>query len=341
MISTRELAKLAGVSQATVSRCLNDRPGISAETKELVRTLAKQHGYVVRNKNKRTICTNKRKAIGVLQMSHHAFDDHFIKQLLSILYKTIEQENYYAIPLLDFCGEQGIQQLKDLIKLELVEGFIIVNREYDAKVDEYFNQIGIPHVYLIFFGRNSSEQVSLVDTDNYLGGYIASKHLLELGHRHIVALSAPWDEFHDRLAGYQKALNEYQAPFEPSYILTCDDCRYEEGYRVVTENLALFEQATAVYGMCDVLALGALNALKDHGFRIPEDISVIGYDGLDIGQLCRPELTSVAQPFQELAHFSVAKLLEISNAPKKKTIQAKTFLPPALIERQSTSRCRE
>jgi len=339
MISTRELARLAGVNQSTVSRSLNDRPEISVETKEKIRALAKKHGYVVSKKSKKTLLTARRKAIGVLMMHDHIFDDLFIKHLTSILYGIIEQENYYAIPLFDFMGENGVQKVRDLLKLGLVEGFIIVNRVYDAVMDRYFSEIGIPYVYLIFLGRNSSEKLNVVDTDNFLGGYIAAKHLINLGHRNIVTVTSTWEEYEDRTEGFRTALHENGLTLYQENILT-GDCSYDDGYRLVCENLHLFNNSTAIFAQSDLLAIGAINALKDNGIRVPQDVSVIGYDGMEIGKISRPELTSVAQPIEDLARVAVDKLLEYSGSNGKKTTQSKTFLQPSLLERQSTAVCR-
>jgi LacI family transcriptional regulator len=335
MISTRELARLAGVSQSTISRSLNDRPEISVDTKEKIRTLAKQHGFIVQRKAKKTLLTSKRKAIGVLLMSYHIFDDLFLKQLVSMLYGMIENENYYAMPLLDFRGAGGIQKIRDLFKLGLIEGFIIVNREYDAEMDRYLTEIGIPFVYLIFFGRNSSKQVNTVDTNNFLGGYLATQHLLDLGHKSIITISSYWGEFDDRTAGYRTALQERGIEFRQNYVLI-GNCHYADGYELTRSNLALFSDATAIFGQCDLLAIGAMNALQDNGIKVPDDISVIGFDGMEIGNICRPELTSIAQPFEDLAKVAVEKLLDIVNTPGKKSVQAKTFLQPHLVIREST-----
>lgn len=338
MISTRELAALAGVSQSTVSRSLNDQSGISPETKEKIRALAKKHGYIVRNNPRKTFATSKRKAIGVLSMFQPFFNDLFINQLLSVLYSYIEQENYYAMPLLDFAEDSGIQKIRDLMRLNLLEGLIIINRIHDQKIEDFLNEINLPHVYLIYFGRNSSEQVSIVDTDNFLGGYLAAKHLIELGHKNIVTLTSPWDEFHDRTAGYKTALMDNGITPREEYILS-GDCYYNVGYQLTQDNLQLFKEATAIYGQCDVTAAGAIHALQDNGIQVPGDVSVIGSDNLELCEMCRPKLTSMAQPFLDLARATVEKLLSTVNNPQQQA-QAKTFLQPRIVIRDSTAICR-
>jgi len=339
LISTRELAALAGVSQSTISRSLNDHSGISPETKERIRALAKKHGYIVRNKSRKTLATNKRRAIGVLSIFQPFFNDLFINQLLSVLYSYIEQENYYAMPLLDFSEDNGIQKIKDLMRLDILEGLVIINRVHDQKIENFLNEINLPHVYLIYFGRNSSEQVNIVDTDNFLGGYLAAKHLIELGHKNIITLTSPWDEFYDRTAGYKAALRDNGITPNEDYILS-GDCYYKVGYQLTKDNLHLFKEATAIYAQCDVVAVGAIHALQDSGIDIPNDVSVIGSDDLELCEMCRPKLTSIAQPFLDHARVTVEKLLSTVNNTQHQA-QAKTFLEPRLVTRNSTGLCRK
>lgn len=337
MISTRKLAELAGVSQSTVSRSLNDRPEISPDTKERIRALARANGYVVRQKARKTVCSPARKAIGVLMMRHMFFDDLFINQLVCVLNSFIEEENYYAMPLLDYGGEAGIDKLRDLLALGLIEGFIIINREYDETIDRYFNYIGIPHVYLIYHLRHSTKQANIIDTDNFAGGYLATKHLIDLGHRRIATVTSPLDEFADRTGGYREALREFGILYDPSLVFTCA-ADYQSTYATISAHRDAFQDATALFAQFDVGALASINALADHGLRVPGDVSVIGLDGLDIGEMHRPSLTSIRQPFQDLARHAVDRLLQAVNMPNAH-VQGKTFLRPELILRNSTGPC--
>ncbi len=95
----------------------------------------------------------------------------------------------------------GVEQLKSLLDLSLVDGFIIINRQYDETIDQYFQKIHIPHVYLIYYLRGVSKQKNIVDTDNFAAGYLAAKHLLELGHREIATVTMRWEEYTERTNG--------------------------------------------------------------------------------------------------------------------------------------------
>ena len=336
MISTRELAKIAGVSQATVSRSLNDHPAISAETKERIRSLAKEYGYIQQRKSRKTLLTTQRRAIGILVMNQPFFKDLFINHMMNLLNTIISKENYYAIPLLDFTVQSGaVNKIKDLLKTGLIAGFIIINREYDAQLDAYLNKIGLPHVYLLHCARDSFQSINIIDADNYYGGYLGTRYLIRYGHRNIVTIAAPWREYEDRTDGYHKALREYGIQPDERNILCCNS-NYDDGYQIITDHIELFPTATAVYAQNDLLAFGAINALKDAGFRVPEDISVVGNDGYDLGVMCRPKIDSVAHPTEELARLSVSRLLEISDSSGKH-IPRQIILQPYMISRGSVT----
>lgn len=336
MISTRRLAELAGVSQSTVSRSLNDRPEISPDTKERIRALARENGYMVRRKTKKTVCSPERKAIGILMMRHMFFDDLFVNHMVCVLNSIIEDENYYAMPLLDFSGETGVDKLRDLLKLGLMEGFIIINREYDEIIDRYLDEIGMPHVYLIYHLRHSTKQAYIVDTDNFAGGYMATKHLIDLGHRQIATLTCTLDEFMDRTNGYKEALREAGIPFDPSLVMR-SEADYDSSYEQIASHLDVFRRATALFAQYDVGAISSMSALYDHGLKVPDDVSVVGLDGLDVGAMYRPALTSVCQPSADLARNAVDRLLEVVNVPSAHIVQGKVYLRPDLIVRGSTA----
>lgn len=337
VISTRELASLAGVSQSTISRCINDHPAISAETKERVRKLAKEHGYLIQKKRKKTILSSKRKAIGIMLTSQPFFDDLFINHVMNLLYNKIESENYYAIPLLNYTTQTGsIEKLRDLIRLNIMEGFIIINREYDEELNTYLNELGLPHVYLLHCSRNSFESIDIIDSDNYCGGYLGTKHLLDNGHRNIMTITSPWREFEDRTTGYNKALAEYGVETNSNYVL-CASCTYNDAYRLIQDNLGMLETVTAIYAQSDLMAFGAINALKDHGFQVPEDISVVGSDGYELGLMCRPQLDSVAHPINDLVELAVNHLTEIAGSSGKQ-IPRQLIVRPYVITRGSVAK---
>ena len=335
MISTRKLAELAHVSQSTVSRCLNDKSNISPETKERVRALAREHGYIVKKQSKKVTCLASRRAIGVLLMQYQFYENLFVSQLVYELESLITDENYYVIPLLDYYGTGGVEKLRDLLKLRLIDSLIIINRKVDADIDRYLQQIHLPHIYLIYHQRDNGPRRNVVDTDNVAAGYLATKHLIDLGHRRIATLTTSQDEFFDRTNGYRKALGEADIPFDPHLILYAQ-ASYESCYRTVLNRIHALKDITALFVQFDVGAMGAINALQDEGYCVPEDISVVGLDGIDIGAMLRPALTSVRQPIPKLARAAISALLSLTDASGTPP-QFPILIEPELIVRHSTA----
>lgn len=335
MISTRELAEMAGVSQSTISRCLNDHPSISFETKERVRKLALQYGYVENRKGKRSLLSGKRRTIGILVSGRPFFDDLFINYTLNLLMTKAAEKNYYVIPMpLSTHEEGGLEKLRDLIRLNIVDSFIILHRHFDQDLHQYLKDIGIPHVYLLHCARNSYQAVDIVDSDNYAGGYLGTQHLISHGHSSIVTVTCPYREFEDRTAGYRQALVENDIPYNADFVLTVDS-NYESAYNAILQNLTLVRQASAIYVQSDILTLGVVNALQDAGLKIPEDLSIIGSDGYKLGAIAHPQLDSVAHPIEELTELAISRLIE--SAEKSNQLPRQIILRPYIIERGSVA----
>lgn len=333
MISTRELAELAGVSQSTVSRCLNDHPSISFETKERVRKLALQYGYVDHHRGNKALLSGKRRTIGILVTGRPFFDDLFIHYTLNLLMTKAAEKNYYTIPLpLSSQEEGGLEKLRDLIRLNIVDSFIILHRDFDQQLHQYLQDIGIPHIYLLHCSRNSYQAVDIVDSDNFAGGYLAAQHFISHGHKDIITVTCPWREFEDRTNGYRQALAENGIPYRNDYVLTVRT-GYESAYRAVQEKLEIFSQATAVYVQSDILTIAVANSLQDAGYKIPQDISIIGSDGYELGAISHPRFDSIAHPITELVELAIGRLIEI--AEKKNQTPRQIILRPYIIERGS------
>lgn len=337
MISTSELAKLAGVSQSTISRCLNDHPSISFETKERVQKLALQYGYVEQKKGRKTLFSGEHKVIGILVEDRPFFDDLFINYAIGKIISKASQKNYYTIRLPISSREQGsMERLREFLRLNLIDGFIIMHRRFDEEMHEYLSELGIPHVYLLHCSRNSFEAVDMIDTDNYAGGYLGTKHLIEQGHQNIMTLTCPWREFEDRTNGYLHALEEAGITPNRKFVLM-GECSYQNAYDMTCKNLDLFRDATAIYVQSDIMTTGVVNALQHHGIRIPEDISVVGTDGYELGVVSNPQFDSVAHPISELADLAISRLIEIIGRTKPQSPR-QIILRPYIVKRSSVKR---
>jgi DNA-binding LacI/PurR family transcriptional regulator len=263
-------------------------------------------------------------------------DGKFINYTLNLLMTKAAEKNYYTIPLsLSSREEGGLEKLRDLIRLNIVDSFIILHRHFDQELHQYLQDIGIPHIYLLHCSRNSYQAVDIVDSDNYAGGYLGTQHLISHGHKDIITVTCPHREFEDRTNGYRQALLENDIPYREDFILTVDTT-YASAYQAIRENLKRIRRATAIYVQSDILTLGVANALQDAGLRIPEDFSIIGSDGYELGIISRPQLDSVAHPIGELVELSLSRLIDISE--KKQQTPRQIILRPYVIQRGSVIR---
>lgn len=334
MITTSELAKLAGVSQSTISRCLNDHPSISFETKERVQKLALQYGYVEQKKGRKTVFSKEHRVIGILLEDQPFFDNLFINYSICKLISKAAEKNYYTVQLPISSHEEGnMDKLREFLKINLIDGFIIMHRNYDEEIHNYLTELGIPHVYLLHCSRNFFEAVDMVDTDNYMGGYLGTQRLIEHGHSKIVTLTCPWREFEDRTSGYLHALETYEIEKNADYILT-GECTYQSAYNLISEHIHLFSDATAIFAQSDIMALGASHALLKHGLSVPENISIVGSDGYELGSIAYPQFDSVAHPISDLTKLAISRLLEMINSSRPQTPR-QIILKPYMITRSS------
>lgn len=334
MITTRELANLAGVSQSTVSRSLNDSPSVNPRIKERVRGIAKAHGYVYENGTKR-LCISNRRFIGIIILRNMSFlDNFFINQISSLLINAVENCNYHAVIIQECYGYQGINKLNDLLKLNVFDGFIVLNQQYDEILPRHLKNINTPYVLLVYHNRLDEQKINVVDTDNYLGAYMATKHLINLGHKRIISMTTSLSEFNDRMHGYRDALADNGLEYDPQLIISTD-CTYNAAYMATFKRIKTFQSATACFAQYDVGAFGVCNALKKNGLDIPKDFSVIGFDDLDISKVFSPALTTIRQPFDQLAEQAVNMLISSINSGI--LINSGISLEPELIKRESTA----
>jgi len=153
---------------------------------------------------------------------------------------------------------------------------------------------------------------------NYEGAYQATEYLIQLGHRHIAFITGLLElhSTHERLRAYKMALNDHGIPYRPEYVLQGDF--YEiEAYRVTGELLALPEPPTAIFASNDLTAIGSMNALRDHGISVPDDISVIGFDDISQAAFTNPRLTTIRQPLDQMGRKAVELLIEQIENPER------------------------
>ena len=336
MITTQELAKLAGVSQSTVSRSLNDSPRISSETKNRIQLLAKQHGYVIKEKKESNISSLNKGGIAIIigDDKIRAPLELYLEYLTNEVVKQIEAQNFYSVLLPYNASHKSFEHIQSIIKGGDIKGVVIIHHHYHTQLEEYLSTINMPHVYTSYFARNKKKNLNIIDVDHFTGGYIATKHLISLGHEKIATLTHQGSDFKERTSGFQNALEEHHLPYHHDWIIKTGNT-YATGYETMEENWHRIQNCTAIFAQTDLLGVAVINFLSDRGLKVPKQYSVIGFDGLPEGEYCRPQLTTIIQPVTALAESSLNRLKFIIE--QKDTSASHFFIQPQLLLRKSTA----
>ena len=329
MTTIREVAESAGVSYATVSHVINNTRLVSPETRE--RVLAAMDALNYRpNALARSLRQGKTNTIGlVLPDSANPF--------FAEISRTIEDEAFKKGYSVFLCNTELDTQRElfyvDVLSKKQVDGIIFVAAGDQADSLDFLIRRSMP---LVMIDRNVPNVKSdAVLTDHQLGGYLATCHLLELGHTRIACIAGPSTitPSAERIIGYRKALEEAGLSYQEELILR-GDYHAQSGMELTHLILKMNPRPTAIFALNDLMALGALRAAAEDGYSVPKDLAVVGYDDLEIAHFTNPPLTTIAQPKKEIGVQAV-KLL-VDRMSLKSRPPSRIVLAPELIIRRST-----
>jgi LacI family transcriptional regulator len=328
-ITIDDIAAKAGVSIASVSRALNQEPGIGEKTRARILKLIKQLNYHP-NAYAQGLATKTPNAIGIVspRFSEFAFSNPFYTETIKgIENRAREFGKFLAF---SFGGEKNYTQL---IYQRLAAGLIVVGNRVG---DPWLKKAQVEKIPLILIpGDPSQPEIPSVDFDNTEAGVKSVAHLLDLGHRKIGLINgSPFSKYSiDRLEGYKKKLIETHLPIREDFILYTDFTP-EDAYLAMRKLLSLSDPPTAVLVINDHCVLGAMRAAREMKYRIPGDISIVGSGDVQLSTLTSPALTTIREPFYEIGRESADRLIKIL---QKKRVSPRHFVLPAeLIIRNST-----
>jgi LacI family transcriptional regulator len=331
-----DVARTAGVGVGTVSRVLNNSTRVSPETQEKVLSAIRTLGFR-RSKVARQLSTGiQHRNIGVILpfISHPSF----VERLRGIQSALDDQDNNFNLILYNVTQpDRCHEQILSVVEQAAVDGLLIATLNVSDEERNLLKEADIPFVVL---SDACSGEVNCISPDNQLGGYIATQHLLELGHRRIAYVG---DEFPNiygfptselRYSGYLSALKEYGVPYRSEYV--CLGTHGEETAHGLTEHLlTLPEPPTAIFAMSDIQAVGCILAIREAGLRVPEDISVIGFDDVQLSHYIG--LTTVRQHLEQSGYLGMQLLLNMLIAPDN--VVPRQLPPLELVIRGTTERC--
>ncbi len=299
--SIRDVARLAGVSHQTVSRVLNDSPSIRAETRARVLDAMGRLQYRP-NRAARMLVTSRSRTIGILTSDRM----HYGPSSSIVAIEAAARAAGYSVVTanLPSTDPQAITAALDHLLDQAVEGLVVIAPQARVSTAIASLAIQVPYVTLQSAGGDESHSLSV---DQIAGARLATRHLLELGHRHIRHVAGPpdWMEAEGRMRGYLAEMAEWGVPAgEPSV----GDWTADSGYRAGRALLAAGD-VTAFFAGNDQMALGVLHSVREAGLDCPGDVSVVGFDDMPEARHFAPALTTVRQDFAELGRRCVTLLL--------------------------------
>jgi DNA-binding LacI/PurR family transcriptional regulator len=326
-VSIKDIARAAGVSPSTVSRALSDHPRISLETKERIRRLATEMGYSP-SAVARSLVTQRTSIIG---LAVAWVSDPFLAQVVRGIEDTALEHGYTVI-LSSFYGEPDREkEVLSTFRERRVDGIIIKSSCFDTYPHSLLSQFGLPIVLI-----NRPEYIYSVSTNNLHGGRLATEYLLDLGHSRIGYIAAEIGRRTnlDRLKAYKEALQGRGIAFEPT-LVAMGDGYARGGKEAMCRLLTLPSPPTAVFCYNDLTAIGAALAVREAGLQVPDDISLVGFDDIELTTYCHPPLTTFRQPAYELGRRAMEMVLALMVDGQKTT---SVMLEGELVVRQS---CRQ
>lgn len=322
MMNIEDVAKKAGVSVVTVSRVINGATTVREKNRKKVLDAMKALNYEP-NHAARVLASGKTNVIG-LTIGH--LNDTFLEGVVKAIDRKLKDYGYVLA--LNVVPVGTIDRF--VFQKERVDGVILLCPTDETKLVEQLVEKDIPYVLI---DNQDIEQKTSVLVDNIKGGYEATKHLIDLGHRDIAHIAGPnmYLSSRERKEGFQKALAEVH--LKPHDIIH-GDFKMTSGYQIVSQWIREKHLPTAIFAADDFIALGAMNALVNHGLKVPDDVSIIGYDDQQFASQYVPQLTTVKQPEGEIGEKGVQILMDKLS---DKSEQAKIYrLEPELIVRHST-----
>lgn len=332
-MNIKDVARIAGVGVSTVSRVINNHPDVKEETRKRVLEVIKEVNFVPNN-GARMLKRNNLKHIGVLLKGVY---NPFFAEILKTISSEIEKQQYSMIlQHYDNGTNEDIDKAVAFIKEKRLQGLICLGGNFQTVNEERLEKINKPIVLTSVSTDNYAKlkNISVIGIDNKKAAYKATQYLIDRGHKNLAILLGRADDWcigNQRLDGYKTALKNNNLEFNENYILM-GEFDFKKAYLETLKLLKKDKKVTAIFAISDIMAIGAAKAVFESGLKVGEDISIIGFDGLEITEFYNPSITTIKQPIYDMAKKSVELLFDLIN---NKLENKHIVLPTELIERDS------
>jgi LacI family transcriptional regulator len=331
-INIKDIARQAGMSASTVSRVVNGKKHVNSEKREQILKLIEETGYVP-NKAARNMVLKRSFTVGIVIPDTF---NMFQRQLFSIIERHLESFGYHTLFFFVKFEDQSEEACLNRLKAEKLDGVIMLHEIKNPVFYEYLSKTGLPVVTSTFHYPG----ISAIHVNEEQASRDAVNHLINLGHRNILMISGDGFTFgRQRAEGFFQALTEADIPWDESRVVYVRHYTPEFGMYGMRELLLRSGGSgkrtwTALFAATDELAIGAIRVLTDEGIRVPEDVSVVGFDDIDIAKYIVPQLTTVSQPLTEIGERTALTLYRQITGGNTKGDEM--ILPHKLIIREST-----
>lgn len=334
----RDVATLAGVSHQTVSRVINGSSSVSEPTRERVLRAIRELAYVP-SPMARGLISNRTHSLGMVSAD---ISDHTFAEAVAGAEAETRKRGYYLM--VASVEDESRDDERGYLRLMLarrVEGLIVARPSVPLSSEQLLPAVaaGVP---LVAIGSSELPGFTVVDIDNVDGGRQATAFLVAQGHRRIATITGPreWPSAKARLEGYRRALRAGGIARHRSLVEPTPDWGLEAGRTAAARLLERGEPFTALFAQSDLIALGAIRELRARGLRVPEDVSVVGYDDIPVAGFVHPALTTVRQPMREVGEVAARIVLDQLAAAQEGAGGAgpeRHLLPAELVIRETVA----
>jgi LacI family transcriptional regulator len=325
----KDVARKANVSIATVSRVLNNQGGYSPKTKEKVLAAIKELGYQP-NALARGLINKRTKTIGIL---FPEVSNMFASKILHGVENVVNEQGSSVIVCNTASNGEKTMKYLQVLHEKRIDGVIFVS---EVITDEYYKMLESMNIPIVLISTESYRySLPYVKVNDRHAAYTATEFLIQKGHRKIGMISGNKNDMiagQPRIDGYKEALLHNGIDIKENYIVSCKGFGFKDGFYILPRLLHQAPDITAIFAASDEMAMGVISAAYKLGIKIPDDISIIGYDNLPLAEMAIPPLTTVAQPLEEMGEMAASMLFEMMDTGR--TVESR-IMPHQIIERET------
>ena len=341
-MTTEELAKIIGVSRVTLSKVINGVGGVSPKTEEKIRKYIEEYNFEP-NSKARSLVGKEEQIIGLISAYSGSYSgasknipSHFATELINLAVNSAQQRGYKTLVSLTDV-EKDVKSIERLFNSKLIRGAILLGYNTGDEDIERIGKHGYPNVLVNQERDSRYKNTVVVNMDDQVSAYFAIEKLVECGHKRILYIGCnrhrlPAMRRHE---GVMSALQKHKDEIESLTEIDCDfseEKAYNETKRIFGDKKG--KKPTGIFAANDIMAIGAMNALKELGYSIPDDVSIIGFDDIPISKYLTPGLTTMSCNFEQIADTAVNSLIDMIEG---KEVVNHVELPAQFMERGSLS----